>query len=128
MSSVHRERLGKPAGSYSLGVSVLPGKLVFISGTVALDEKGAVLGHGSMEAQARTIFDRIETLLGEAGGSLEDVVKLTAFVTDMSQYDQFAEVRNEIFGEGPYPASSTVGVSALFRPGLLLEVEALAVL
>jgi enamine deaminase RidA (YjgF/YER057c/UK114 family) len=125
---MERKTLGQTAASYSLGVSVPVGRLIFISGTVALDETGNVIGKGDMEAQARAVFRQIEKLLQEDGATLGDLVKITAFVTDMSQYVKFASVRKEVFGAGPYPASATVGVSGLVKDGLLVEVEAIAVI
>ena len=122
-----RRTLGKPTGSsYSAGVSVPVGRLVFISGIVAMDENGDVIAPGDMEGQTRRVFDRIGELLGEAGADFQDVVKITTYVTDMSKYADFSKVRGEVFQDG-YPASATVGVSALVKDGLLVEVEAIAV-
>lgn len=119
--------LGKSGGSYSLGVAVPAGRLIFISGTVAMDDNGRVIAPGDVGKQARAIFKMIGALLAEAGATLKDVVKITAFVTDMSQYGRFASVRKEVFGEGVYPASATVLVSGLVAEGLVVEVEAIAV-
>lgn len=122
-----RQTLGKPTGaSYSAGVVVPDGRLVFISGTVAMDDNGDVIAPGDMEAQSRHIFARISELLAEAGAGLDNIVKITTFVTDMSKYAGFSKVRGEVFGSD-YPASATVGVSALVKPELLVEVEAIAV-
>lgn len=122
-----RQILGKTTASYSLGVSVPAGRLVFISGTVALDEEGQLVGPGDMETQARYVFEQIGKLLQEAGATFDNVVKITTFVTDLTDYAKFANVRKEVFGDGPYPASSTVKVAGLVVEGLLLEVEAIAV-
>ena len=122
-----RRTLGKPTGSsYSAGISVPAGRLVFISGIVAMDENGEVIAPGDMEAQTRHVFDRMGELLQEAGAGFQDVVKITTFVTDMSQYAGFSKVRGEVFRNG-YPASATVGANALVKDGLLVEVEAIAV-
>ena len=123
-----RQVLGQDTGSsYSQGVAVSAGRLVFISGIVALDDRGQVVGSGNMKAQARHVFRKIEELLREAGGTLDDVVKISTFVTDMAQYGDFARVRGEVFAGGTYPASATVEVSGLVVDGLLVEVEAIAV-
>jgi enamine deaminase RidA (YjgF/YER057c/UK114 family) len=124
---MERQVLGKTDASYSLGISVPAGRLIFISGTVAMDDNGRVVAPGDMEKQARFVFKRIGKLLEEAGASLHNVVKLTAFVLDMTQYSRFAAVRREVFAPGPWPASSTVMVTGLFAEGLMLEVEAVAV-
>ena len=122
-----RRTLGKPTGSsYSAGISVPAGRLVFISGIVAMDESGEVIAPGDMEAQTRHVFDRMGELLLEAGAGFQDVVKITTFVTDMSKYAGFSKVRGEVFRDG-YPASATVGANALVKEGLLVEVEAIAV-
>ena len=122
-----RRTLGKPTGSsYSAGVSVPAGRLVFISGIVAMDESGEVIAPGDMEAQTRHVFDRMGELLLEAGAGFQDVVKITTFVTDMSKYAGFSKVRGEVFQDG-YAASATVGANALVKEGLLVEVEAIAV-
>jgi len=124
---MERKVLGKTTASYSLGISVSAGRLIFISGTVAMDDQGNVIGPGDMETQARAVFQQIGKLLREAGATLRDVVKITTFVTDMSQYGKFSSVRKKVFGNGPYPASSTVKVAGLVKDGLLVEVEAIAV-
>ena len=122
-----RQTLGQPTGSsYSAGVVAPAGRTVFISGTVAMDDNGDVIAPGDMEAQSRHVFNRIGELLQEAGAGFDDVVKISTFVTDMSKYAGFSKVRGEVF-QGSYPASATVGVSALVKEGLLVEVEAVAV-
>lgn len=124
---MERQTLGKPTGSsYSAGIVAPAGRLVYISGTVAMDDDGAVVAPGDMEGQSRHIFGRIGELLAEAGAGFDHVIKITAYVTDMGAYAGFAKVRGEVFSGG-YPASATVGVSALVVPELLVEVEAIAV-
>ena len=125
---MEREVLGKTTAQYSLGISVSAGRLVFVSGTVATDDQGSVIGLGDMEAQARAVFQKIGTLLQEAGATLRDVVKITVFLTDMSQYDDFCSARQEVFGDGPYPTSTLVEVAGLGEDGHLVEVEAIAVI
>jgi enamine deaminase RidA (YjgF/YER057c/UK114 family) len=125
---MERTVLGKTSSSYSLGIVAPAGRLVFISGTVALDEAGKVMAPGDMEGQTRAIFGQIEQLLREAGATLQNVVKLTAYVTDMSQYGQYAKVRREVFAGGVFPASAAVKVAGLIEDGLVVEVEAVAVI
>ncbi len=124
---MERTVLGKTSSSYSLGIAAPAGRLIFISGTVALDEANQVIAPGSMEGQTRCIFAQIEQLLQEAGATLRHVVKLTAYVTDMSRYGEYARVRREVFDGGPFPASASVQVAGLVVEGLLVEVEAIAV-
>ncbi len=112
-------------GSSVDGLLVSGARLVVLSGLIAHDPDGHI-PHG-LEAQCRHIFEHMAALLGEAGGSLANVVKLTTFLTTLDGYDTFLRVRKEYFAATP-PASSTVQVAALVRPEALIEVEALAVL
>lgn len=101
-------------------------RLIYVSGQVAVDGAGNTIG-GDVATQARAVFERIAGLLGELGASLDDVVKITTFLTDMGQYAPFAAVRADFFPRRK-PASSTVGVKELSRPEYLIEIEAVAAL
>jgi enamine deaminase RidA (YjgF/YER057c/UK114 family) len=103
------------------------GRLVVVSGQVAQDAGGGLVGIGDPEAQARQVFENLRRCLASAGAGFDDVVKLTWFVTDMAMMPVFRKVRAEYIGDDRLPASSAVQVAALFRPELVLEVEALAV-
>lgn len=103
------------------------GRLVAVSGQVAQDADGGLVGVGDPEAQARQVFENLRRCLASAGATFGDVVKLTWFVTDMAMMPVFRGVRAEFIGDDQLPASSAVQVAALFRPELVLEVEALAV-
>ncbi len=106
---------------FALGVQV--GELLFISGQVAQDNEGNLVGPGDCEAQTRHIMSRIQTIAEAAGATMRDVVKTTTFLTDVAGYPAFSRVRAETFPNTP-PASSTVIVAALVRPEFLVEVEA----
>jgi reactive intermediate/imine deaminase len=114
-------------GAFSAGVEAPAGRTVYVSGQVSMDAEGNVVGEGDARAQTEKVLENVATVLEEAGGSLDDVVKVTVFITDMVHYDEIHEVRRRHFGE-PYPASSMVEVSALIDPRLLVEVEAVAVI
>ena len=107
--------------AFSPGVRV--GELLFISGQVAQDNDGNTVGVGDCEAQTRHIMSRIQTIAAAAGASIADAVKITTFITDISDYPAFSRVRSETFPNNP-PASSTVVVAGLVRPEFLVEVEA----
>ena len=113
-------------GAYSSGVEAPAGRTVYISGQVSLDAAGNVVGEENIELQTETVLEHIKTVVEEAGGDMQDVVKVTAFITDMGLYDRIHEVRRRYFSE-PYPASSMIEVSALIDPRLLIEIEAVAV-
>ena len=114
-------------GAFSAGVEAPAGRTVYVSGQVSMDAEGNIVGEGDVVAQTEKVLDNVAAVLEAAGGGLEDVVKVTVFITDMGMYDGIHEVRRRYFSE-PYPASSMVEVSALIDPRLLVEVEAVAVI
>jgi enamine deaminase RidA (YjgF/YER057c/UK114 family) len=116
-----------PLGPY-VNVVVAPpgGTLVFCAGTVAFDETGAVVGVGDIVAQTRQIMENLKLALAAGGATFADVVKITNYVTDVTEYGKIAPVREEYLKE-PYPASTMVEVSGLMVPELLIEIEAIAV-
>ena len=113
-------------GAYSSGVEAPAGRTVYVSGQVAFDAEGNVVGEGDIKLQTETVLEHVKTVVEEAGGGMEDIVKVTVFITDMGLYDDIHEVRRRYFEE-PFPASSMVEVSALIDPRLLIEIEAIAV-
>ena len=115
------------ARQYRIAQGVQVDGLVYTSGQVALDPEGNLVGKDDMGAQARQVFENIRAVLAEAGGSMDDVVKITSFITDMSQYADFAAARTEAFPNN-IPASSTVATPELVNPDLLVEVEAVAII
>ncbi len=116
--------LPKPNG-FSQAVE-FDGKLVAISGQVAFDADGQVVGPGDAEAQTRQVFANLKTALAAAGAGLEHVVKLTIYLTDRADLDTVRRVRNEVLDPAAAPASTLVIVSGLVDPALRVEIEALA--
>ncbi|MFG2569930.1 RidA family protein [Streptomyces sp. NPDC048567] len=116
-----------PAQGYS-HVVVGEGRLVVISGQVALDEKGDVVGEGDPAAQARQVFENLAHCLAASGATFADVAKLSYFVTDVAFLPAIRAARDVHVDVRRPPASTAVQVAALYRPELLIEVEALAVL
>jgi reactive intermediate/imine deaminase len=102
------------------------GDLLFISGQAASDDEGDVVGVGDLEAQGHQAFRNLARALEAGGSSLEHVVKVTIFVTDISRFDTIVALRRRYFTP-PYPADSLVEVRALSRPELQIEIEAIAV-
>jgi enamine deaminase RidA (YjgF/YER057c/UK114 family) len=109
-----------PNPNLSPGIRV--GDFLFVSGHVGVDADGNVVG--DCEAQSRQVMASIRGVIEAAGGRMEDVAKITCFLTNMDDYPAYAKVRLETWPSNP-PASSTVGVSALVRPELVVEVEAI---
>ncbi|WP_331446841.1 RidA family protein [Streptomyces xanthochromogenes] len=107
----------------SLGVRV--GNLVFTSGQAPIDARGATVGVGDFETQARQALANLSTVLTNAGSSLAEVVKATVFVTDIAKQDVFARLRAEHFPDKPHLAESFVEVSSLANPEWMIEIEAI---
>jgi enamine deaminase RidA (YjgF/YER057c/UK114 family) len=113
---------------YSHAVVVDSGPLVFVSGQVAHDAQGRLVGKGDMRAQTRQVFENLKAALAAAGSDFAHVVRINSYLTDMSQLDAHRQVRQEFLaGLSHPPASTLVGVARLVDPDLLLEVEAVAV-
>ena len=108
-----------------LSQAVLVDGILYISGQIALNPDGSLFGAGDMKAQCQRVFENLDVLLKRAGASFENVVKLTAYLTEMTGYADYNEVR-KTFLKQHCPASTTVQVSGLAFPGLLVEVEAIA--
>ena len=101
-------------------------RLLFVAGQIALDADGQLVGEGDFEAQARQVFTNLGRVLEAAGMSFEDVVQVGVFLTDMGQLRTYATVRDEFVNTAAPPASTTIGVTSLALPGLLVEVNAIA--
>ena len=110
---------------YAYTPAVRAGDLVFVSGQIALDETGALMGEGDFRAQGDQVFRRLSALLERSGSGLDRVVKVTVFLTRLEDFDTFVELRR-LWLSPPYPADTTVVVASLARPGALLEVEVVA--
>lgn len=121
------ETMAPPVARYSHAVRVDMGEgaLIFVCGQLPLDTENKLVGEGDMARQADQAFRNIATVLEANGASLSDVVQTTTFVTDISRLAEVNEVRARYFSESA-PTSTTVEVSALARPGWLVEIEAVA--
>ncbi len=116
-----------PAAAYS-HVVLGTGRLVAVSGQLALDEDGRLVGEGDPAAQARQVFENLRRCLAAAGATFDDVAKLTFFVTDMAHMPAIRAVRDAHIPADRLPAASAVQVAALVGPEFLMEIEAYAVL
>jgi 2-iminobutanoate/2-iminopropanoate deaminase len=114
------EGMAKPRPPYS--PVVISGDTVYTAGQVAYDANGALV-EGGIEEQTRRVLENVRTCLEAAGCTLDDVVKVTAFLVDLGEVAGYNEVYREFFDE-PYPARSTV--QAGLAPGVLVEIEAVA--
>jgi enamine deaminase RidA (YjgF/YER057c/UK114 family) len=124
------ERIGEGPG-YSHAVTVT-GALAFVSGQVALDADGRLVGPEDLRAQTVQAMRNLEGVLNHLGASWADVVKLGWYLISVTEIQTVRDVRDEflrpVLGDRPNPASTLVQVSSLFRPELLVEVDAVVAL
>jgi enamine deaminase RidA (YjgF/YER057c/UK114 family) len=119
--------LNKPPG-YTHTVTVRGGKHIFIAGQTAWNAQGELIGRGDLRAQAIQVFENMKLALAAAGATFDDVVKYTTFVVNYSPEvrPMLGEVREMYLPKEHPPASTLVGVQSLARDGMLIEVEATA--
>jgi reactive intermediate/imine deaminase len=115
--------LPEPISHYTDAVQA--GNLLFVSGIVPVDERGALVGGDDVVAQTRQVFENMRSVLAAAGCGFEDVVKVTVYLLDIGDRAMINPVRQEVFG-AIRPASTLVEVGALALPGAKVEVEAIA--
>lgn len=110
---------------YSHVVSVEPRRLIFVSGQLARDRDGRVVGAGDMRAQLRQTLENVKAALEAAGASLSDLVRTNTYVTDIDEYFKHTDVRMEYYSLA-MPTSTTVEVRRLAQPELMVEIDAVA--
>src|SRR6267143_1337853 len=110
---------------YTLGWRV--GNTIYVAGKLPYDKDGNLVGKGDIKAQTRRIFEQIKMIVETGGGKMDDVVKVTVFVTDVRYREPYGEVRSVFFGPNP-PASTLVQISNLAIPEALIEIEAVSAL
>jgi 2-iminobutanoate/2-iminopropanoate deaminase len=115
-----------PYAPFRLAQGYRAGDLLFISGQAAIDGSGALVGVGDFDAQAEQVFANLKRVLRAGGSSLANVIKVTIFLRDMSNFAKIVELRGRHF-TAPYPADTIVEVSSLYSPDALIEIEAVAV-
>jgi enamine deaminase RidA (YjgF/YER057c/UK114 family) len=120
----NREVPEPPPGTFSQ--CLVGGNIVYVSGQHAGATDGTIAGDGTMVSQATIALAKIKTLLESAGATMADVAKLNVFVTDISQRAGVSEARRAFF-KGDFPCSTLVEITALAQPGLLVEIDAVAI-
>jgi 2-iminobutanoate/2-iminopropanoate deaminase len=117
----------KPTG-YSHVAEVTKGKIVFIAGQVALDRDGNLVGKDDYSIQTRQVFENLKAAVRAVGGTLRDIVKLGYYCVDLSHLPEIRAVRDTFLDKESPPVSTAVEVRRLFRPDILIEIEAIAVI
>jgi 2-iminobutanoate/2-iminopropanoate deaminase len=127
---VHTSFFSRPAkySPFSAGLIVPPGcGLLFTPGMTARDAQGETMYGGDVTAQTRRVLEQLQAVVTEAGATMDDVVKLTVFIMEMSDAVPIQAVRNEFWPTDP-PVSSTVQVAALVNEQVRVEIEAITLL
>lgn len=120
------KRLAGGIPVYAPVVTVVPGKLIFLSGMLARDNAGNIVGKGDMAAQIQQVGENMKTALAAAGATLSDVVRTLTFTTDIDEFLRHIEVRMKYFPASP--TSATIQISRLSHPDFMVEIEAMAVI
>jgi len=121
--------LAKPPGYSYVVEATGPNRLIFLAGQLGLDMDNKLVGApGDFAAQAEQAIQNLKLALADSGATLKDVVKINNYLVDMSHIALFRDVRDRHFNMAAPPASTTVAISQLARPGALFEIEAIAVL
>ena len=119
--AIHTDNAPAAIGTYSQAIEV--NDLVFLSGQIPLDPETMEVVAGDFEARARRVFDNLAAVAGAAGGTLDDVVKLTVFLTDLGNFATVNAVMEDYFHK-PFPARAAVGVASLPK-GVDVEADAI---
>jgi 2-iminobutanoate/2-iminopropanoate deaminase len=114
--------------AYSPAVMTEGGKIIWLAGHEAAADANGKLVASDFEGQAREAFASMDRTLKREGGSLQNLVTMTVFLKDPRYGDQFVKLRREMFPDGKYPASALVTVSGLAQPGMLVEIQGVAVI
>lgn len=126
---INPKGLAAPHG-YTHVITTKPGKMVFISGQVAMDAQGHLVGKGDLRAQTKQVFENLKTALAASGATFDDIVKITWYVKGYNPQllPILRDVRDEYVKKEAPPTSTLVGVTSLFQDDYLLEVDAVAVI
>ena len=125
--TIQPESLNDPRPRYSQGIQAESGKLLFIAGQTASDKNGNVVGKGDIKAQTRQVFDNIKAVLESAGGTLDNLVMTTTYITDRKYREGYNEVRRGLYKKDP-PTSTLLIVSGLANEDYMIEIAGIAVI
>jgi enamine deaminase RidA (YjgF/YER057c/UK114 family) len=124
---IQPKTLSDPRPRYSQGIATTSGKLLFIAGQTASDKDGNVVGKGDIRAQTEQVFANLKAVLKGAGGTLDNLVMTTTYITDREYREGYNEVRRGQYKKNP-PTSTLVIVKGLAHPDYLIEIAGIAVL
>lgn len=114
-----------PMEQFNISQGFRVGDLVIVSGQTANNEHGVLIGENNFDEQAEQVFRNLDKVLKAGGASLDSVIKVTIYLTDMSYFPKIVELRKQYFSK-PYPADTIVEINALASPEFMIEIEAVA--
>ena len=123
---IHTEKAPKAIGTYSQAISVTKGKTVYLSGQIPLIPSTMEMVNDNIEHQIKQVFENLKSVCLASGGSLNDIVKLNVFLTNLTNFSKVNEIMASYFDE-PYPARAAVGINELPRAALV-EMDAVMVI
>ncbi|MEM7561623.1 MAG: RidA family protein [Pseudomonadota bacterium] len=121
IDSYNPDRVWKPFGAFSQAVVQGTGKIIHLKGQVSLDQAGEIVGENDIDTQVGQVLENIKTILCAFGGRMEDIYSLTHHVTNIEAFMKTGPIRTQYF-KPPYPVTTTVEVSRLYHPDLLVEI------
>jgi enamine deaminase RidA (YjgF/YER057c/UK114 family) len=114
--------------AFSPAVITRGGRIIWLAGQTATEDSNGKSLMGDFQGQARTVFALLDRTLKRSGGSLKNLVTMTVFINDPRYGDQFIKLRHEMFPDGKFPASALITVSDFAQPGILIEIQGVAVI
>jgi len=121
IDSFNPDSVWRPFGAFSMAVVQGTGQVVHMKGQVSLSKEGNIVGEDDIEKQVTQALENIQSVLASFGGRMEDIYSLTHHVTDIDEFMKTGHIRNQYF-KPPYPVTTTVEVSRLYNPKLMVEI------
>ena len=125
INSFNPASVWKPFGAFSQAVVQGSGKIIHLKGQVSLDVEGNIVGEGNIEIQVEKVLENIHSIVSCFGGRMEDIFSLTHYVTNIDEFMTTGHIRTKHF-KSPYPVTTTVEVSHLYHPELMVEITSSA--
>ncbi|QJB68628.1 RidA family protein [Parasphingorhabdus halotolerans] len=114
-----------PLAPFAIAPGWRAGDLLFLSGQAAIDASGAIVGANDFDTQLAQVFANIDTVLNAGGSRMERIIKVTIYLTDITNFPKIVEARKKYFTP-PYPADTTLEVRSLALPELMVEIDVIA--